>query len=195
MPLSDSSGTCTRVVRPRPSPAGLLASCPAGIPEVSRFSCLKFLGVQGSSTTQGWRESRTIVSRHVAFRRLKGVGTLIGCFRSSIALPTYTSVYASLGTSRCPVQNSRPSGSLLLSRKALSSSASDRFIPALLNSNKSTRWAIEMDRRRAACRGLSPRLLSQRQGLWLLLRDDTYRDQRRPRPFQFASDSHGSNPS
>src|SRR5208337_1954643 len=44
--------------------------------------------------------------------------------------PTYTSVYASLGTSRCPAQNSRPSGSLLLSRKALSSSTSDRFIPA-----------------------------------------------------------------
>jgi hypothetical protein len=38
---------------------------------------------------------------HVAFRHLKSVGTLIGCFRSSIALPTYTSVYASLGTSRC----------------------------------------------------------------------------------------------
>ena len=44
--------------------------------------------------------------------------------------PTYTSVYASLCTSRCPAQNSRPSGSLLLPRKALSSSTSDRFIPA-----------------------------------------------------------------
>src|ERR1035438_4084844 len=76
---------------------------------------------------------------HAAFRHLKSVGTLIGCFRSSIALPTYTSVYASLDTSRSPVQNSRPSGSLFLSRKALSSSASDRFIPAHLNSNKSTR--------------------------------------------------------
>jgi hypothetical protein len=53
MPLSDPSGTCTRVIRPWPSPAGLLALSSVGIPEVSRFSCLKFLGVQGSSTTQG----------------------------------------------------------------------------------------------------------------------------------------------
>jgi hypothetical protein len=34
------------------------------------------------------------------------------------------------GTSRYPAQDSRPSGSLLLSRKALSSSASCRFIGA-----------------------------------------------------------------
>ena len=27
---------------------------------------------------------------HAAFRHLKSVGTLIGCFRSSIALPTYS---------------------------------------------------------------------------------------------------------
>lgn len=38
---------------------------------------------------------------HAAFRHLKSVGTPIGCFRSSIALPTYTSVYASLDISRC----------------------------------------------------------------------------------------------
>jgi hypothetical protein len=47
MPLSDSSETYTRVVRPKPSPAGLLSTCPAGVPEVSWFSCLKFLGVPG----------------------------------------------------------------------------------------------------------------------------------------------------
>src|SRR5215472_2332087 len=82
MPLSDSSETSCG-----PYDLGLLPpACwhrPAGVPEVSRFSCLKFLGVQGSSTTQGWRESRTFVSRHVAFRRLKSVGTLIGCFVGS----------------------------------------------------------------------------------------------------------------
>jgi hypothetical protein len=44
--------------------------------------------------------------------------------------PRLSSVYASLSTSRYPAQDSRPSGSLLLSRKELSSSASCRFIPA-----------------------------------------------------------------
>jgi hypothetical protein len=43
MPLSDSSTTFVRALRPWPSPAGLLSS--AGVTEVSRFSCMKFLGV------------------------------------------------------------------------------------------------------------------------------------------------------
>src|ERR1700738_4655842 len=47
--------------------------------------------------------------------------------------PHLSSVYASLSTSRYPAQDSRPSGSLLLSREALSSSASCRFIPAHRN--------------------------------------------------------------
>jgi hypothetical protein len=47
--------------------------------------------------------------------------------------PHLSSVYASLNTSRYPAQDSRPSGSLLLSREALSSSASCRFIPAHCN--------------------------------------------------------------
>src|SRR6185503_11667654 len=38
--------------------------------------------------------------------------------------------YASLDTSQHPVQNSGPSGSLILSREALSSSTPCRFIPA-----------------------------------------------------------------
>ena len=45
MPLCDSSETCMRAVRPKPSPAVLRLTGPAGIPEVSRFSCMKFLGV------------------------------------------------------------------------------------------------------------------------------------------------------
>ena len=44
-----------------------------------------------------------------------------------------SSVYASLCTSRYPAQDSRPSGSLFLSRKALSSSTSCRFSPAHCN--------------------------------------------------------------
>src|SRR5580692_9735547 len=44
--------------------------------------------------------------------------------------PIFPPVYASLDTLQRPVQNSGPSGSLLLSRKALSSSIPCRFIPA-----------------------------------------------------------------
>jgi len=47
MPLCDSSGTYMRVVWPKPSPAGLRLTFATGIPEVSRFSCMKFLGVSG----------------------------------------------------------------------------------------------------------------------------------------------------
>jgi hypothetical protein len=47
--------------------------------------------------------------------------------------PVYSPVYASPCTSRSPTQNSGPSGSLLLSRKASSSSASCRFSPAHCN--------------------------------------------------------------
>ena len=47
----------------------------------------------------------------------KDVGVRIASFRSSIAHPTYSPVYASLCTSRYPTQNSGPSGSLLLTRK------------------------------------------------------------------------------
>ncbi len=47
MPLCDSSETCARAVWPKPSPAVLRLVSFAGIPEVSRFSCMKFLGVPG----------------------------------------------------------------------------------------------------------------------------------------------------
>jgi len=36
-----------RAVRPGPSPADLLPDWAAGVSEVSRFSCMKFLGVPG----------------------------------------------------------------------------------------------------------------------------------------------------
>ena len=47
MPLCDSSGTYMRAVWLLPSPAGLLPGLTAGVREVSRFSCMKFLGVSG----------------------------------------------------------------------------------------------------------------------------------------------------
>jgi hypothetical protein len=46
MPLSDSSQTYMRAVWPKPSPADLRLGSPAGVSEVSRFSCMKFLGLQ-----------------------------------------------------------------------------------------------------------------------------------------------------
>jgi hypothetical protein len=48
MPLCHSSETCTRAVWPEPSPAVLQQTFAAGIFEVSRFSCMKFLGVSGA---------------------------------------------------------------------------------------------------------------------------------------------------
>jgi hypothetical protein len=47
MPLSDSSQTYMRAVWPKPSPAVLRLTFVAGVCEVSRFSCMKFLGVSG----------------------------------------------------------------------------------------------------------------------------------------------------
>src|SRR5215470_7753314 len=44
-PLCDSSQTYARAVRPEPSPADLRSVWTAGVFEVSRFSCMKFLGV------------------------------------------------------------------------------------------------------------------------------------------------------
>ena len=53
MPRCDSSETNTRAVRPKPSPAVLQLTLTAGISEVSRFSCMKFLGVSGVSDYAG----------------------------------------------------------------------------------------------------------------------------------------------
>src|SRR6266852_5464276 len=47
IPLSDSSQTYMRAVWPKPSPAVLRLTLAAGVCEVSRFSCVKFLGVSG----------------------------------------------------------------------------------------------------------------------------------------------------
>jgi hypothetical protein len=55
-PLSDSSGMCMRAVRPKPSPAVLRLIFAAGIPEVSRFSCMKLLGVSGVFDYAGLNE-------------------------------------------------------------------------------------------------------------------------------------------
>src|SRR5215472_2178252 len=88
MPLSDSSGTYARAVRPWPSPAGLPSSCPAGIPEVSRFSCLKFLGVRGVFDYAGLAGNLALsFPVHIAFRCLESVGALIAGFGAQCPCP------------------------------------------------------------------------------------------------------------
>src|SRR5215471_11870665 len=47
MPSCDSSGTFAWAVRLSPSPTVLLPGLTAGVSEVSRFSCMKFIGVTG----------------------------------------------------------------------------------------------------------------------------------------------------
>src|SRR5207248_1931002 len=85
----------------------------------------------GSATTRDCSRTRAGVLAHVAFHHPYSVGIPIASFRSSIAQPACTPVYASPSASRQPTQNSGPSGSLFLSRKTLSFSTSCRFIPAL----------------------------------------------------------------
>ena len=66
-PQCDSSQTYTRAVRPEPSPADL-QRFRAGVSEVSRFSCMKFLGVPGAFDYAGPTRARAIVLVRVAFR-------------------------------------------------------------------------------------------------------------------------------
>jgi hypothetical protein len=135
IPLSDSSGTYTRAVWPEPSPTDLLSGCTAGVSEVSRFSCRKFLGVfWGLRLRRTDRELALSPPFLLPSAHYKNVGVRVASFRSSIAQPTYPPVYASPCTSRYATQNSGPSGSLVLARRASSTPASYRFIPAHCNS-------------------------------------------------------------
>ncbi len=91
-----------RAVRPKPSPAVLPPGFAAGVSEVSRFSCMKFLGVSGVFDYAGLNQRLAISPLFMLpSAHYNCVGVLIASFRSSIARPTYTPVYASLRTSRC----------------------------------------------------------------------------------------------
>src|SRR6185437_1548677 len=71
-----------------PSPADLPPHCTAGVSEVSRFSCMKFLGVLwGLRLRRTEQEPRASAPVHVAFRHYKSVGVRIASFRSSIPTP------------------------------------------------------------------------------------------------------------
>ena len=90
-----------RAVRPEPSPADLLPDWAAGVSEVSRFSCMKFLGVSGVFDYAGLNRGLALSPLFMLpSAHINRVGVRVVCFRSSIAHPAYTPVYASLCPSR-----------------------------------------------------------------------------------------------
>ena len=129
MPLSDSSATCMRTLRPEPSPAVLppvgsrrLRGLPVLVHEASR----RVWGLRLRRTGQELAISLPSISLPPYQKRQHP-----DCIFSELnTQPTCTPVYASPHTSRCATQNSGPSGSLLLSRRTLAFPASCRFIPA-----------------------------------------------------------------
>src|ERR1035441_1722074 len=100
MPPCDSSETFTRAVRPEPSPADLLPGGAAGVFEVSRFSCTKFLGVSGVFDYAGLsRDSRYRPHSCCLPRITKTSASGLHLFGAEYP-PHLSSVYASLCPSR-----------------------------------------------------------------------------------------------
>ena len=84
MPRCDSSQTCMRAVWPEPSPADLLPSSATGVSEVSRFSCMKFLGVSGVFDYAGLsRNSRDSPLLMLPSAHINRVGVRVVCFVGS----------------------------------------------------------------------------------------------------------------
>ncbi len=94
---------------------------------------MKFLGVPGVFDYAGLNRNSRWCSRSCCLPPLQERRRPDCIFSELNTHPTYSPVYASLCISRCPAQNSGPSGSLVLSREASSSSASCRFSPAHCN--------------------------------------------------------------
>ena len=123
-----------RVVRPKPSPAVLSPGLESGVSEVSRFSCMKYLGVPGVFDYAGLnRNSR---SRFCSYclpplqeRRRPGLHLFGAQYPPHLFPCLRFAAYLAIGLA----QNSGPSGSLILSRKNLAFSASCRFSPAHRN--------------------------------------------------------------
>ena len=107
------------------------SSAPTDAFEVSRFLCRKFLcvhwGLRLRRTAPELALSLRCISPSAQVQKRRRPDSGFSQFNTQ---PTYASVYASRRPSRSAAQNSRPSGSLLLTRKAPSSSTSHRFIPA-----------------------------------------------------------------
>src|SRR5713101_7962282 len=122
MPLCDSSETYMRAVRPKPSPAELRPGLTADISEVSRFSCMKFLGVSGVFDYAGLIRNSRYRPCSCCLPRIY-TASASGLYLFASPSPTPPILYLRFTASlTVATQDSRPSGSLLLSRKALSSS-------------------------------------------------------------------------
>jgi hypothetical protein len=88
---------------------------------------MKFLGVSGVFDYAGLNRSSRYRACSCCLPRITRASASGLTVYGAEYPPRLSSVYASLCTSRYPAQDSRPSGSLLLSRKALSSSTSCRL--------------------------------------------------------------------
>src|SRR5215467_11072718 len=114
-----------------PSLAGLSRRrIASGVSEASRFSCTEcpdVLGVYDYAGPTRSSRSRCWSCCLPPFGRRRRPDFR---FSKLDTQPIFSPVYASLDVSQHPAQNSGPSGSLLLSRKALSSSIPCRFSPA-----------------------------------------------------------------
>ena len=77
-----------RAVRPSPSPTALRSGWTAGVSEVSRFSCMKFLGVLwGLRLRRTEQELALALLLMLPSAHYKDVGIRIVSFRSSIPTP------------------------------------------------------------------------------------------------------------
>src|SRR6266581_8257918 len=133
MPLSDSSQTYMRAVWPKPSPAVLRLTRAAGVFEVSRFSCMKFLGVSGVFDYAGLSRNSRYRPWSCCLPRIY-TASASGLYLFAAQSPTPPILYLRFTASlTVAAQDSRPSGSLVLSRKNFAFSASCRFIPAHIN--------------------------------------------------------------
>jgi len=88
---------------------------------------MKFLGVSGVFDYAGLNKSSRYRACSCCLPRISRASASGLTVYGAEYPPRLSSIYASLSTSRYPAQDSRPSGSLLLSRKALSSSTSCRL--------------------------------------------------------------------
>src|SRR5580658_10436954 len=110
MVRSDSSRACMSDVRLCAFSDRPRSLSDRGAPEVSRFSCMLFLSVRRFSDYAGFnRPLACNAAGHIAFlHTVRESASCSATFRSSIARPTDTPVYASTNTSRCQPQDSGP---------------------------------------------------------------------------------------